>query len=97
MDVASFAEIATEFRRRIEHTIWCTMTTVDTRGRCSFEAAERGLAPAPDEAAGDNSWRRGRSRYQSRGDGEATRAYLRDDATRRPACSVDDGAPGPRR
>jgi general stress protein 26 len=33
MDVASFAEIAPEFRRRIEQTQWCTMTTVDSRGR----------------------------------------------------------------
>jgi general stress protein 26 len=33
MDVDSFDEIATEFRRRIERTVWCTMTTVDTRGR----------------------------------------------------------------
>jgi general stress protein 26 len=33
VDVSSFDEIAAEFRRRIERTIWCTMTTVDTRGR----------------------------------------------------------------
>ena len=33
MDVESFGEIAAEFRRRIERTVWCTMTTVDTRGR----------------------------------------------------------------
>lgn len=33
MDVANFDEITVEFRRRIEQTIWCTLTTVDARGR----------------------------------------------------------------
>jgi general stress protein 26 len=33
VDVASFDEIAAEFRRRIEQTTWCTLTTVDARGR----------------------------------------------------------------
>ena len=33
MDVASFDEIAAEFRRRIEQTVWCSMTTVDRQGR----------------------------------------------------------------
>ena len=33
VDVSSFDEIAAEFRRRIERTIWCTMATDDTRGR----------------------------------------------------------------
>jgi pyridoxine/pyridoxamine 5'-phosphate oxidase len=33
VDVASFEEIAAEFRRRIEQTTWCTLTTVDSRGR----------------------------------------------------------------
>jgi len=33
MDVPTFAEIAVEFRRRIEQTVWCSMTTVDRRGR----------------------------------------------------------------
>ena len=32
-DVATFAEIAPEFRRRIERTIWCTMTTIDRQDR----------------------------------------------------------------
>jgi general stress protein 26 len=33
VDVGSFDEIAAEFRRRIEQTVWCTLTTVDRRGR----------------------------------------------------------------
>ena len=33
MDVSSFDEIAVEFRRRIEQTTWCTMTTIDRQGR----------------------------------------------------------------
>jgi general stress protein 26 len=33
MDVTSFDEIAAEFRRRIEQTTWCTMTTIDRQGR----------------------------------------------------------------
>jgi general stress protein 26 len=33
VDVESFEDIAVEFRRRIEQTIWCTMTTVDRQGR----------------------------------------------------------------
>lgn len=33
MDVESFDEIAVEFRRRIEQTVWCSLTTVDRRGR----------------------------------------------------------------
>lgn len=33
VEVEDFGEIAGEFRRRIEQTVWCTMTTVDTRGR----------------------------------------------------------------
>lgn len=33
MEVADFAEIAVEFRRRIEQIQWATMTTVDGRNR----------------------------------------------------------------
>ena len=33
MEVADFAEIAVEFRRRIEQTQWATLTTVDERSR----------------------------------------------------------------
>jgi general stress protein 26 len=33
VDVASFAEIEGEFRARVERIVWCTMTTVDRRGR----------------------------------------------------------------
>jgi general stress protein 26 len=33
MEVDDFADIAEEFRRRIEQTQWATMTTVDERGR----------------------------------------------------------------
>jgi general stress protein 26 len=33
VDVNSFDDIAVEFRRRIERTIWCSMTTVDRQGR----------------------------------------------------------------
>lgn len=31
--VASFGEIEAEFMRRVAKTVWCTMATVDTRGR----------------------------------------------------------------
>jgi general stress protein 26 len=31
--VASFAEIEAEFMRRVAKTVWCTMATVDSRGR----------------------------------------------------------------
>jgi general stress protein 26 len=33
MDVASFAEIEEEFMRRVRRIVWCTVATVDTRGR----------------------------------------------------------------
>lgn len=33
MDVASFAEIEEEFQKRIARIVWCTVATVDTRGR----------------------------------------------------------------
>ncbi len=33
MDVASFSEIADEFRARISRIVWCTVATVDRRGR----------------------------------------------------------------
>ena len=33
MDVASFAEIEEEFLRRIRRTVWCSVATVDRRGR----------------------------------------------------------------
>jgi len=33
MDVASFAEIEKEFLERIARIVWCTVTTVDRRGR----------------------------------------------------------------
>ena len=33
MEVESFDVIAGEFRRRIEQTVWCTLTTIDRRGR----------------------------------------------------------------
>jgi general stress protein 26 len=33
MPVASFDEIAAEFHRRVSRTVWCTVATVDTRGR----------------------------------------------------------------
>lgn len=33
MTVTSFSEVSAEFRRRIERTVWATLTTVDTRGR----------------------------------------------------------------
>ena len=33
MRVASFAEIAEDFRTRVERTVWCTMATVDGHGR----------------------------------------------------------------
>ena len=33
MDVASFAEIEDELMRRISRIVWCTMATVDRRGR----------------------------------------------------------------
>ena len=33
MDVASFSEIEQEFMQRIERIVWCTVTTVDTKGR----------------------------------------------------------------
>ena len=33
VETTDFAEIATEFRRRVEQTQWASMTTVDERGR----------------------------------------------------------------
>jgi pyridoxine/pyridoxamine 5'-phosphate oxidase len=33
VEVTDFADVAEEFRRRIEQTQWATMTTVDERGR----------------------------------------------------------------
>jgi general stress protein 26 len=33
MNVASFGDIETEFHTRIARIVWCTMATVDTRGR----------------------------------------------------------------
>ncbi len=33
MDVGSFSEIENEFMQRIARIVWCTVTTVDTRGR----------------------------------------------------------------
>lgn len=33
MDVASFAEIEDEFGKRVARIVWCTVATVDTRGR----------------------------------------------------------------
>lgn len=33
MDVASFADLADEFHARVSRIVWCTVTTVDARGR----------------------------------------------------------------
>jgi uncharacterized pyridoxamine 5'-phosphate oxidase family protein len=33
VDVKSFAEIETEFMERVRRIVWCTVATVDTRGR----------------------------------------------------------------
>jgi general stress protein 26 len=33
MDVDSFAEIETEFMERVSRIVWCTVTTIDRRGR----------------------------------------------------------------
>jgi general stress protein 26 len=33
MDVASFADIADEFHARVSRIVWCSMATVDRRGR----------------------------------------------------------------
>ena len=33
MRVKSFTEIADEFKRRADHIVWCTMATVDAKGR----------------------------------------------------------------
>jgi len=33
MDVSSFAEIAAEFEARVGRIVWCTVTTVDRKGR----------------------------------------------------------------
>lgn len=33
MEVSSFAEIEEEFRRRVQRTVWCTVATVDSKGR----------------------------------------------------------------
>jgi len=33
MDVASFADIEKEFTARVSRIVWCTVATVDTRGR----------------------------------------------------------------
>lgn len=33
MDVSSFAEIADEFNRRVRRIVWCTVSTIDRKGR----------------------------------------------------------------
>ena len=33
MDVASFAEIEKDFMERVARIVWCTVTTVDRKGR----------------------------------------------------------------
>ena len=33
MDVASFGEIEKEFMERISRIVWCTVTTIDRKGR----------------------------------------------------------------
>ena len=33
MDVASFSEIESEFHKRVSRIVWCTITTVDAKGR----------------------------------------------------------------
>ena len=33
MDVASFAEIEQDFQQRVARIVWCTVATVDTKGR----------------------------------------------------------------
>ena len=33
MEVSSFAQIEEEFMRRVQRTVWCTVATVDSRGR----------------------------------------------------------------
>ena len=33
MEVASFSEIADEFQARVARIVWCTVSTVDTKGR----------------------------------------------------------------
>ena len=33
MEVASFSEIAEEFQARVARIVWCTVSTVDTKGR----------------------------------------------------------------
>ncbi len=33
MDVASFADIAEEFNKRVQRIVWCTVATVDRKGR----------------------------------------------------------------
>ena len=33
MDVASFADIEAEFNKRVSRIVWCTITTVDAKGR----------------------------------------------------------------
>jgi len=33
MDVATFAEIEEEFRKRTDRIVWCTVTTIDRKGR----------------------------------------------------------------
>ena len=33
MEVSSFAEIEEEFMRRVQKTVWCTVATVDSKGR----------------------------------------------------------------
>jgi general stress protein 26 len=33
MDVSSFADIEEEFMNRVKRIVWCTVTTVDTKGR----------------------------------------------------------------
>lgn len=33
MNVASFSEIAEEFHKRVSRIVWCTVATVDTKGR----------------------------------------------------------------
>ena len=33
MNVASFADIKEEFNKRVSRIVWCTVATVDTKGR----------------------------------------------------------------
>ena len=49
MSVPDFAAVAEEFHRRVARTIWCTLATVDARGR----ARTRIVHPVWD---GPNGW-----------------------------------------